>query len=241
MISRAPFPRARSLFAHAARPAAIAVLGVLILAGCTTTQKSRLDETGPGFEPRNISAAPAWPAEIRRVAVLPTADATGNLPVDFTSSYDAIWLQALQQSQRAEFVAVPRDIYARWTGRAQAPASTSVLPANWVERIRAHTGAEAAVLIDITRSTPYPPLVLGLRTKIVRLDTGEVIWAADEVFDASNPLVMRSARRFARAGLLNRESEALAILQSPAGFATYAFSALAATFPPRVAVGSAPR
>lgn len=205
----------------------------LALGACTTTQKSRVDDIGAAYLPQNVTPTGPWPAEVRRVAVLPVADGTGRLPVDFVASYDGGWVQALQRSQRAEFVSVERETYARWTGGPQAPTSASLLPPEWPDRIRTTTGADAALLLDVTHCSPYPPLSLGLRAKLVRLDTGEVLWAADELFDSTNPLVARAARRHARAGQWSRASDAIAVLQSPSKFGSYAMNALAATLPTR--------
>lgn len=208
-------------------------LGLAGLMGCSSTSKSRLDEAAPAFAPQNFSGLRRWPQEIRRVAVLPVADASGTLPLPFTAGYDATWLGALQRTQRAEFVPVDRDTYSRWTDGPSSPASTAILPSDWARRIAVATGAEAALLLDLTQVSPYPPQRLGLRAKLVRLETGEILWASDETFDSSDPAVARAARRFIRAGQFGRESDASAVLQSPSKFAAYATSAIAATLPTR--------
>lgn len=214
----------------------LGAVGILVgatFSACSTTQTARRDDLGPNYVPRNIAGPATWPGDIARVAVLPAADATAQLPVAFTSSYDPVWLYALQQSQRAEFVFVDRPTYRRWTGGPRAPTSTGLLPPDWAERIRATTGADAALLLDLTGCSPYPPLTLGLRAKLVRLTTGEVIWTADEWFDASNPDVARAARRHARGGLRSRKGEGITVLHSPTKFAAYAMDALTTALPPR--------
>jgi hypothetical protein len=212
---------------------AAGLLVMLSAAGCTTKQVNAINDEGSVYTPRNITGPVRWPEDIRRVAVLPVADATGALPQNFVTTYDAPWLAALQQSQRAEFVPVDRPTYARWTNAPRPPVSTSALPADWASRIAAGTGADAAMLVDVTLCSPYSRLSLGLRAKLVRFDTGEVVWAADESFDAADPEVARAARRHARAGLMGREADALAVLQSPSKFAAYAADAILSRLPRR--------
>lgn len=224
----------RTVSRHLRKVGATVIVSLtLAVTACTTTHKERVDDIGPGFVPRNVTTRSIWPMDVTRVAVLPTADATHRLPIEFVASYDAPWLEALQRSQRAEFVSVDRETYANWTGGPRAPTSAGLLPPQLPDRIRTTTGADAALLLDITHCSPYPPLSLGLRAKLVRLDTGDVIWAADELFDSKDPLVSRSAKRHARAGMLSRDSNAISILQSPSMFAGYVSDTLAATLPPR--------
>jgi hypothetical protein len=206
---------------------------LLLLPACSHTRKTKLDDVGLSYTPRNIGGVARWPAEVQRVAVLPVADATGSLPTTFVTSYDPTWLNALQHTQRAEFVAVDRAAYSRWTNHPRALVSTALLPADWASRIIQATGADAALLLDITHCSPYPPLSLGLRAKLVDLRTGNVLWATDEVFDVNNPDVARGARRHARAGQLGREGDAVSALQSPSRFALYAADTLVQSLPPR--------
>ena len=214
-------------------------LAALLLAttGCTTTSTQSLEDVGPTYSPSNVSGARRWPGHVRRVAILPVADATATLPPAFLTTYDAPWSAALQQSQRAEFVVVDRATYARWTGGPQAPASNALLPSDWAQKISAATGAEAAMLVEVTRCSPYAPLALGLRAKLIDLRTAEVLWAVDEVFDAADPTVARAARRHANPaptpGLPKSQTTAGAVLQSPSQFAEYATTAIANMLPVR--------
>jgi hypothetical protein len=97
---------------------------LLLLPACSHTRKTKLDDVGLSYTPRNIGGVARWPAEVQRVAVLPVADATGSLPTTFVTSYDPTWLNALQHTQRAEFVAVDRAAYSRWTNHPRALVST---------------------------------------------------------------------------------------------------------------------
>jgi hypothetical protein len=71
--------------------------------------------TPPAYQPENIFAAKAWPVGVKRVAVLPVATLLADVPADYFSAHDPVWLSALQTSHRAEFVAVTRAELLRWT------------------------------------------------------------------------------------------------------------------------------
>ncbi|HEX2100301.1 MAG TPA: hypothetical protein VHF69_06550 [Candidatus Synoicihabitans sp.] len=209
------------------------VLLLVHSAGCATRQLVKREELGPVFAPRNVTSVSRWWPGIDRVVVLPTADASGKLPTTFAATFDQTWLRALQSSQRAEFVGLDRTLYSQITASPSPPASTSILPHAWAERVKAATEADAALLVDVTQVSPYPPLILGWRLKLVHLPTGEILWAADEVFDAGDPAVARAARRHARAGASGRDGDAIAVLQSPSRYGNYTVDALVALLPPR--------
>ncbi|RRJ97217.1 hypothetical protein Ga0100231_020300 [Opitutaceae bacterium TAV4] len=207
---------------------------ILLAGGCNTATRDAL-EIGPFYAPANTRGASLWPDDIRRVAVLPLDGTAAALPDDFIASHDPIWLAALQHTQRAEFVPVSRDQIAYLAQGRRSVDSTSVLPAVFFEKILSITGADAVIFCDLTGVTPYPPLAIGLRAKLIHLRRGNLIWACDERFDASVATVGNSARRFARktGDGSGRGDPVTAILQSPARFATYATAEVAATLPPR--------
>ncbi len=109
--------------------------------------------TPPAYQPENILAAKAWPAGVKRVAVLPVATLLADVPADYFSSHDPVWLSALQASHRAEFVAVTRAELLRWTGRVSV-STTYPLPPDLLARIVEHTGAEAVAFLEVTHVSP---------------------------------------------------------------------------------------
>jgi len=203
----------------------------LLAAGCSTLDP-RSDDFGPAYQPANVRGPAAWPAGLRRVAVLPAHDTTGLLQSNFVSSYDVSWRRALDRSQRAEIIGVPSVDVVTWTGR-NSLASAGLLPVGFLERVVRETGAQAVLFIDLNHIKPYPPLALGFRARLVDLATGETIWVADELFDAANSDVARAARRYAREQASGVGDSAHGILQSPSRFSDYAFHAVATLLPPR--------
>lgn len=208
-----------------------AALALLLAAGCASTPK--LEDQGPVFTPANVRGPAAWPADYRRVAVLPAHDATGRLTDEFTLSHDELWRRALDRTQRAEFVSLARPALQAWFGRATL-GSADPLPHGMLGRLGRETGAQAVIFLDLTHSKPFPPLALSFRARLVDLRSGETVWASDELFDAGDITVVRAARRHARANSSGPGDAAYGVLQSPSRFADYAFSSVAQLLPPRV-------
>jgi len=204
---------------------------LLLLSACSTPQT--LGDLGPVHTPVNYRGPAAWPGHISRVAVLPAHDATGRLTAEFTAAHDSSWFRALTATQRAEFILVSRTALATWCGQASFN-STEPLAHDALSRIAARTGAQAVLFLDLTHVTPYPPLKLAFRTRLVTLPDGATLWMADEFYDASDAATARGARHLARANSTGAGDPVASIQQSPSRFADYAFSGVAALLPPRL-------
>jgi hypothetical protein len=203
----------------------------LALSACSTTP--RLADQGPVRVPTNVRGPAEWPVGLSRVAVLPAHDATGRLPAEYVVTYDQSWSRALAATQRAEFVAVPRETLVDLAGR-ETLDSSAALPSLFLRRIAAATGADAVLFLDLTHVSPYPPLSLSFRSRLVLVADGDTLWMADEIFDARDPATARGARLDARASAQGAGDPTAAITQSPSRFADHAFRAVAALLPPRV-------
>jgi hypothetical protein len=206
---------------------------LLLPAGCRTPSEFDSARNGPFFTPTNFQATARMPAEIRRVLVLPVAD-DGRLPEDTLDSLDTVLQAALGSAQRFEVVPLSRPACARLTG-ARAIRSVETLPHDFLARIVADYAADAVLFTDVTTYSPYPPLALGLRAKLVRTDNAAILWAFDTIFSARDTSVVNAARRHwldtAPAG--TPADFSVTALQSPQRFAAYATSAAFATLPPR--------
>jgi hypothetical protein len=213
------------------RPLLPALLA-LALSACATAP--RLDDLGPVRQPANVRGPAAWPASVTRVAVLPAHDASGRLPSDFVAAHDLAWGRALAGSHRAEFVAVSRADLAAWTGR-ETLDSTSALPPDLLARVAAQTGAQAIVFLDLAHVSPYPPLSLAFRARLVDAPVGATLWTVDENFDLGDPATARAARHEARARAAGAGDPSSALFQSPARLADHAFRSVATLLPPHPA------
>ena len=214
------------------RPAAtFAALCALLCAGCSALPFGLSSAEVPPYVPRNARGPAEWPAGIRRVAVLPAHDATGWLTPEFAATLDPVWTRSLALAQRAELVAVDRRALAAWAGR-ETVDSTDALPDGLLARIADATGAQAVLFLDITRCSPYPPLALSFRAKLVTLPAPQIVWAADESFDSADTAVARAAAQFARSNAQSLGDPVSGVQLSPTRFADYAFQSVAALLPP---------
>jgi len=211
-------------------------LAALTLVGCSVLPKPDGAVSGPFYTPTNVKAIAKIPADVRRVIVLPVAGGPA-LTEETLLKLDAICQGELTRTARFEVVPLSRNALAEITGTRQL-SSVDKLPAVLIDKlfnIYNSYGADAVLFIDVTTYSPYPPLVLGLRTKLARVTDGEIIWAADNVFAAAEPAVANSARHHALALGTDRGEINLShtILQNPQRFAGYVAAATFLTLPPR--------
>lgn len=212
----------------------LAVLGFALLAGGCASLNPHINDLGPVYKPVNTRGPAVWPEAIRRVAILPAHDTSGRLPASFVSTYDSIWRRTLDRSQRAEFVGLNRTQLTTWTTK-ETYASTALMPPELLPRIARETDAQAILFLDLNQCSPYPPLMLSFRARLVDVSTGETIWIADELFDSGRDSTARAARRYAQANVSGKGEATSGILQSPTRFAEYAFQAVGDLLPPRIA------
>jgi hypothetical protein len=210
-------------------------LAALALAGCDTLPKADGARTGPFYAPANVRGVARLPETLRRVALLPCAPADPRLTEDTLLDLDRILATALTRAARAEVTPLGRDAFARLAGRPRL-LSTGMLPTDLLARVSAATGADAILLVDATAYSPYPPLALGLRARLIDAKTGEPLWNFDNVVSTTDATVVNSARAHAlrrtpAAGAPGDLSHA--ILQNPLAFADYVADAAWATLPPR--------
>jgi len=211
-------------------------LFALALSACSALPKRDGAVAGPFYTPANVKAAAKIPDGVRRVIVLPVAG--GPMPTEETLlKLDAICQGELTRTGRFEVVPLSRDKLAEITGSRQI-SSVDKLPVVLIDKlfnIYNSYGADAVLFIDVTTYSAYPPLKLGLRTKLARVTDGEIIWAADNVFAAAEIAVANSARRHAAALGSDRGQVDLShtILQNPQRFAGYVAAATFLTLPPR--------
>lgn len=203
-----------------------------LVAGCQTPPFNDSARVGPFFIPINHAGDPSLPSDLRRVVLLPIYG--GQVAAVETSSVlDAVFATELQKQNRFEVVVLSRAECQRRFGASEF-SSVSVVPHDFLPRIRRDFAADAVLWIDLTSYRPYSPLALGVRAKLVSVDDPRMIWTFDNIFSADNPAVANSARQhFVRQSNsdapadLTREA-----LQSPSRFATYVAAATFATLPP---------
>lgn len=207
---------------------------LLLLPGCATRRCGDFI-LGPSYRPTNIYGR-NWAhfTPLRRVAVLPGAVGSGSAELeDGQTLLDPVLQQELGKTKSFESVRIaPEDLVA-WTGQARW-STAGPLPAGLLAQLRDQFGCDGVLFAELTQFHAYPPLVIGWNLKLVEIKSGQVLWAADEVFDAGQPAVEAGARRYQakHAQVCGPLADSRFILLSPSAFGHYAAEALWATFSP---------
>jgi len=160
---------------------------------------------------------------MRRVALLPIACET---PLEASlGELDGAVRQELAKTAMFELVPVTRDeLYARF-GRRQF-SSVEVLPAELLTRLRTDYGVDGVLFTDLTHYQPYQPISIGMRSKLIDADTGQVRWAFDHLFDAGNSVTAQAAENYYLAHTpppptVEHPVSGRPVLQSPSRFTKY--------------------
>lgn len=222
--------------------ALVAGAGLAGLAGCGTVDYvTRERVRGPDYQPANVHALPTGvPEKIRRVAVLPlVAESRGGQAEAGAEVMQGVLISELVRSGAFEVFAVSADDLRHATGRGQWTAEEKLPPA-MLQRLRDQHGCDAVLFSRLTQYRAYPPLAVGWSFKLVECpakaaEPPRILWAADEVFDAGNPAVVNSARRYylGQLKVAGPLSDSQAILHTPRRFAQYTLHALSLTLPAR--------
>lgn len=211
-------------------------LSVTILAATSGCRLTSITDPviGPSYKPNNIFVqAGGWPTEVQRVAVLPLAynDSQPNA-VAGRDALESILQTELNKAKRFECIPVSAAALKKWTNKEKWSAS-EMLPGDMIQNLKHELGCDAVMFPELTQYRPYPPLVIGWNIKLVSVDSQEILWSVDEVFDASEQPVANAARRFEQQR--ERPNPVLAdsrqVLISPRRFGQFTTETLVATIP----------
>lgn len=222
----------------------------LTLTGCATSPFDP-GSTGPFHEIGNYYLVDdQLPDHVRRIAMLPltsaydTHTATGG-----RESLQPVLYGELSKSRLFEIVQVTEKQLEQWTGKRQWNAEDE-LPADFMVKIRDGTACNAILFNNLSYYRPYPPIAVGWRLLLVDSNDGQTLWSLDEVFDAGEPRVANSVRRFVLANeqanaeltkeigtrygsVFNSRVSGLEWINSPRHFARYTASAAIETLTPK--------
>ena len=199
---------------------ALAAVLAVLSGGCATLGLTRT-EVAVAPPPQNYFAPEKAAGQFRRVALLPMY--SGNFPDQYVRALDAAFLLELSKRGLFEIVPVSRAQMESLFGERQF-SSIETLPADALKRLQERCGVDGVLFTDLTHFSPYRPVSMGVRTKLVAVTTGQICWAFDYNFDAGNAAVAESAKRFQMT--YSNEHQPLAsdggsILLSPMRFAKY--------------------
>jgi hypothetical protein len=198
----------------------------------------------PNYQPTNIyRQSNVLPAQVRRVAVLPitTAAPTALLQAG-VEDLQTILNAELEKSGRFEVFRVSGEQLREWTGQSSWRADEQ-LPQNLLERLHEATGCDAVLFSQLIRYQPYEPMAIGWKFSLVEKNLAappktagvQILWSADEIFDAGDVAVANAAKTYYSQHLRNETpaADSATILGSPSRFGQYTLSALFATLPGR--------
>ncbi len=176
----------------------IAAVGCLAfaLSGCKSANalNSKFDTTvGKKHTITNVHEVKTFPAHLRRVALLPL----------YKGRYDHIdmtvieenFIQELGKLNLFELVPIQPEEMRELFG-VERYSSVEILPTKLLSKLHEVYAIDGVMLLDMTYFNAYQPVGMGVRAKLLDGHTGELVWAADEVFDASNPAVSNAARKY---------------------------------------------
>ncbi len=163
----------------------------LLFGGCQLGKKA-VTFVKP-LPPQNYFSGEPIGIPMRRVALLPIYN--DKYPIEQLRVLDAAFNAELTKKSIFEVVPVPRSSMESLFGLRQL-ASVENLPADLLEKLRDRFGVDGIVFTDITHYSPYRPLAIGVRTKLVDASSGEIRWAFDYIFDSGNPAIAQAAKTY---------------------------------------------
>jgi hypothetical protein len=210
-----------------------ALLSALFGAGCSTIPGLKPEVL---YVPTNIYVQTnAFDLKLKRAAVLPvTTQGSAEVMESGVETLQPLVVTELDKSKRFEVVVVPMEKVKQWTGQGQWKADAP-LPQNLLKQVKEFTGSDVVLFCQLTRYHPYQPIAVGWKLSLIRNADQQVIWSADEVFDAGNPEVAAAARHFyvQNVGGASALGDPETILRSPTEFGQYTLNALFETLPVR--------
>ncbi|MBK1880467.1 hypothetical protein JIN87_26510 [Pelagicoccus mobilis] len=110
----------------------------------------------------------------------------------------------------------------------QRYSSVETLPTKLLSKLHDVYAIDGVMLVDLTYYHAYQPVSIGMRAKLLDGHTGDIVWAADETFDASNPAVSNAARKYFQNQSTTQYPlhQTQTALHSPARFSKYVAFAL---------------
>jgi hypothetical protein len=224
-----------NLTALALTRASLASLGVAwLLAGCASAPWP-LSGMAPAYQPDNIYGSDTkLPDHLRRVAVLPIAAGPQLESEHGQDMLQPVLQTELGKTKRFELIWITPERLQTWTGKRTWSAAEP-LPSHLQRALTNQFGCDGVFFSELTRYQPYTPLALGWNFKLVDLKSAQVLWGADEIFDASDPRVASGARSYQskHSTLCASLADSRSILVSPTAFGHYTVGAIFTKLAPR--------
>jgi len=175
--------------------------------GCQAIRDSRDGSViGPFHEPHNHHLANGgWSDDITIVAIMPLTSGRGNQWTDLgLELMQPVLTEELAQFDLFESITITPEKLLALTGTSKVRAHEA-LPNNFPAIIAAldkqrtdRKVCDAVLFCEMDIFRPYPPLAVGWKFRLFNLNTGDLVWAFDEVFNVGASRVNNSLRRYMR-------------------------------------------
>lgn len=176
------------------------LISIVGLGGCTQiTKRDDPTITGPFHSALNVYVAPGGlPANVRRVAVLPLIHGRGNRGAERgVPLIRQVFTQELSRARLFEVVTVTPDELYTMSG-VRAVYADQKLPVDLIDNLKESTGCQAVLFAELTTYRAYAPVAVGWKLHLFDLETEELLWAVDEVYDTGQAPVANALRRHMR-------------------------------------------
>ena len=199
---------------------------------CRRFEQEKVVTKAEPYKPVNLYPIERLPSYFNRVVVLPCFHPDQDSPI--LEYADEIFLQELNQERIFETIPISTMKMKSLFGQGRVSSSGN-LPENFLRVLEETTGANGAMIVDLTSFRPYRPMSIGVRAKLIDLKSGEFMWAIDETFDAGHASIQLSTAQFQERSQVRALSAKTtgSVLHSPRVFTKFVASTLYSTLPYR--------
>jgi hypothetical protein len=174
------------------------LLPALLAAGCASHTIDAAHVADIRYRPSNF-----WPKnptrldpQLKRVAVLPITTVSSTETFIAGAQLLQTYVSSeLEKTKRFDLVLISPEQLRQWTGQA-AWRDDEALPPDFFNRLREGCGCDAVFFTQLTRYSPYPPVAVGWKLSLVGVQGSQIVWKADELFDAGDTIVANAARHY---------------------------------------------
>ena len=204
----------------------------VLFSGCRKFEQEKIVAKADPYTPTNLYPIERLPKYFNRVAVLPVYhnDSDSHL-LEFA---DPIFQQELIQERIFEVIPISTQEMKTIFGLERV-SSVGKLPNNFLSEIGNITQANGILFTEIISYSPYRPINISVRSKLVDINSGELMWAVDEIVDAGHASVLLAASHFQNSSQVRALSQKTSgsATQSPRTFVKFVASSLFSTLPQR--------
>jgi hypothetical protein len=219
------FPMIRFIFCSV-------VLFTIFCTSCRKLEHEKIVAEAIPYQPQNLYPVERLPAYFNRVVVLPNFHSDSSSQV--LSFSNDIFFKELTKVGIFETISLSESSCLELLGQKSFSSSES-LPEDFLNVLIEKYAANGVLFIDLHTYSPYRPLSLGVRAKLVDLKSGEFMWAIDETIDAANASVIATANNYQRVNHVQAISSktTTSVLQSPRYFCKFVANLMFTTLPRR--------